>query len=127
MSPELRRKLVPWDIWLIDFGQPIGHEQGGVRPALVVGSTTHCTLRIEMALVVPLTTKNRGLRHHVRIASESSGLNYVSWARTEEIKAVSTERFTNPAPLGTVSAAEIAELSIWLPAMLAAASDELAA
>lgn len=126
MSPAQERKLVPWEIWLIDFGQPIGHEQGGVRPALVVGSMTHCTLRIEMALVVPLTTKNRGLRHHVRIASESSGLNYVSWARTEEIKAVSTERFTKTAPIGTVSAAEIEELSIWLPAMLAA-PDELAA
>jgi mRNA interferase MazF len=126
MSPAWGRKLVPWEIWLIDFGQPIGHEQGGVRPALVVGSTTHCTLRIEMALVVPLTTRNRGLRHHVRIASESSGLNHVSWARTEEIKAISTERFTRPAPIGIVSAAEIEELGTWLPAMLAV-SDELAA
>jgi mRNA interferase MazF len=117
MSPAY--ELVPWQIWGIDFGEPIGHEQGGVRPAIVVGSTRHCTLGIEMALVVPLTTRNRGIRHHVRVASESSGLNHVSWARTEEIKAVSTERFTRNSPIGTLSPEEMAALRRWLPRMVA--------
>ncbi|WP_370461554.1 type II toxin-antitoxin system PemK/MazF family toxin [Micromonospora sp. Llam0] len=29
-------------MWLVDFGNPVGHEEGGVRPAVIVGSTTHC-------------------------------------------------------------------------------------
>jgi mRNA interferase MazF len=112
-------KLAPWQVWLVDFGQPVGHEQGGVRPAIVVGSPIHCRFPIGMALVVPLTAKNRGLDHHVRIDSPESGLNRPSWARTEEITAVSVERFARPKSLGTASSAEIADLSEWLREMVA--------
>ena len=112
-------RIAPWQLWLADFGTPIGHEQGGIRPAVVVGSATHCRFPIGMALVVPLTTRDRGLEHHVRIASPESGLHRPSWARTEEITAVSTVRFTQSAPIGTASPAEIAELSDWLREMVA--------
>ncbi|WP_250281437.1 MULTISPECIES: type II toxin-antitoxin system PemK/MazF family toxin [unclassified Frankia] len=112
-------RLAPWQVWLVDFGQPIGHEQGHLRPAVVVGSATHCRFPIDMALVVPLTTRDRGLDHHVRIDSPESGLDRRSWARTEEITAVSTRRFARSAPLGSASATEIAELSEWLREMVA--------
>lgn len=112
-------RLAPWQVWLVDFGQPIGHEQGGLRPAVVIGSLAHCRFPIDMALVVPLTTRDRGLDHHVRIDSPESGLTRPSWARTEEITAVSTQRFTRSTPLGTASDAEIAKLSQWLREMVA--------
>ena len=115
---SLALKLAPWQVWLVDFGQPAGHEQSGLRPAIVVGSPAHCRFPIEMALVVPLTTRDRGLDHHVRIASPGSGLSRPSWARTEDITAVSTGRFTRPDPLGTVSEDEIAGLSEWLCEMV---------
>jgi mRNA-degrading endonuclease toxin of MazEF toxin-antitoxin module len=51
----IQHQLAPWQVWLVDFGNPIGHEEGGVRPAVVVGSTTHCRFPIGMAIVVPLT------------------------------------------------------------------------
>jgi mRNA interferase MazF len=50
-------RLAPWQVWLVDFGNPIGHKEGGVRPAVVVGSATHCGFPIGMAIVVPLTTR----------------------------------------------------------------------
>ncbi|HKA49983.1 MAG TPA: type II toxin-antitoxin system PemK/MazF family toxin [Candidatus Dormibacteraeota bacterium] len=106
-------------MWWVDFGTPIGPEQGGVRPAVVVGSTTHCRFPIDMALVVPLTTRDRGLDHHVRISSAASGLPHSCWARTEEITTVSTERFTQGAPIGTASREEARELSDWLREMVA--------
>jgi mRNA interferase MazF len=106
-------------VWLVDFGEPIGHQQGGLRPAVVVGSTAHCRFPIDMALVVPLTTRDRGLDHHVRIDSPESGLKRPSWARTEEIRAVSTQRLARSAPLGTASATEIVELTEWLREMVA--------
>lgn len=92
MSP--RRHVAPQQVWLVDFGQPIGHEQGGLRPAVIIGSAVHCRFPIDMATVVPLTTRDRGLDHHVRIDSAESGLNRPSWARTEEITTISTQRFT---------------------------------
>ena len=103
----------------MDFGNPIGREQGGVRPAVVVGSVTHCRFPIDMALVVPLTGRDRGLDHHVRIGSGASGLPRPSWARTEEITAVSTRRFTQAAPMGVASPEEVRELSDWLREMVA--------
>jgi mRNA interferase MazF len=120
VSPASRvLRLVPWQVWLVDFGHPIGHEQGGLRPAVVVGSSTHCRFPIGMALVVPLTTRDRGLDHHVRIHSAGAGLNGPSWARTEEITAVSTQRFARSAPLGTASDTEVTQLSEWLREMVA--------
>jgi mRNA interferase MazF len=112
-------KSAPWQLWAVDFGPPAGHEQGGVRPAIVVGSPEHCALAVDVMLVVPLTTRDRGLRHHVRIASESSGLRHPSWARTEEVRAISTARLTQSAPIGIASAEEIDELRKWLASMVA--------
>ncbi len=112
-------RIAPWQLWWVDLGNPIGHEQGGSRPAVVVGSATHCRFPIGIALIVPLTTRDRGLEHHVRIASTESGLPRPSWARTEDIRAVSRDRFTRPAPIGTASVTEIAELGKWLREMVA--------
>lgn len=116
MSPTV--KLRPWQLWVVDFGLRTGHEQEGVRPAIVVGSAAHCGFRTDMALVVPLTTRDRGLRHHVRIDSESSGVRQPSWARTEEITSVSTLRF-GQSPIGTASSEEVVELRMWLREMVA--------
>jgi mRNA interferase MazF len=54
----------------------------------------------------------------VRIASEASGLRQPSWARTEEITSVSTQRF-GPSPVGRAAPEEIAGLCRWLPVMVA--------
>ncbi|HET8661889.1 MAG TPA: type II toxin-antitoxin system PemK/MazF family toxin [Micromonosporaceae bacterium] len=112
-------RLAPWQVWLVDFGTPIGHEEGSVRPAVVVGSVTHCRFPIGMAIVVPLTTRDRGLDHHVQIHSAGAGLARPSWARTEDITAVSVQRFVRPQPLGRVSATEVDQLSEWLREMVA--------
>jgi len=111
-------RIAPWQLWWVDLGTPIGHEQGG-RPAIVVSSSTHCRFPIDMALIVPLTTRDLRLDHHVRIDSTASGLNRPSWARTEDIRAVTTTRFTRPQPIGTASASEIEQLSDWLREMVA--------
>ncbi|MGH3929733.1 MAG: type II toxin-antitoxin system PemK/MazF family toxin [Pseudonocardiaceae bacterium] len=115
MSPRLE----PWQVWWVDFGDPIGHEQDGIRPAVVVGSAIHCRFPIDMALMVPLTARDRGLDHHVRIDSPESGLPRPSWARTEDLTAVSTRRLTQPTPLGRISEEEVKELSSWLRALVA--------
>jgi mRNA interferase MazF len=116
VSPQA--KLLPWQLWWVDFGVPVGHEEGGTRPAIVVGSATHCGFPTDMALVIPITTRDRGLRHHVKIASKASGVRRTSWARTEEITSVSTLRF-GETPIGRAAPAEIAELREWLPIMVA--------
>jgi mRNA interferase MazF len=113
-----RPPVAPWQVWLADLGEPAGSEQGGRRPAVIVGSEDHCRFPIGMALVIPLTTKDRGLPHHVPIRSPEAGLKQPSWARTEDIRAVSTGRFTRPAPLGRLSDSEIQQVRVWVHRML---------
>lgn len=111
--------IEPWQVWLADFGSPAGSEQGGTRPAVIVGSEDHCRFPIPMALVVPLTTRDRGLPHHIAISSTESGLKQPSWARTEDIRAILTTRFTRTAPLGRLSDQEVEQVRRWVHRMLA--------
>ncbi|MGQ0466649.1 MAG: type II toxin-antitoxin system PemK/MazF family toxin [Sporichthyaceae bacterium] len=109
----------PWQVWWVDLGNPIGHEQGGRRPAVVVSSSTHLRFPIGMVLVVPITGRDRGLAHHVRLDSPGSGLDRPSWARTEDIRAISMQRLAGRAPIGTASPTEISQLETWLREMVA--------
>lgn len=111
--------IEPWQVWLADFGSPAGSEQGGTRPAVIVGSEDHCRFPIQMALVVPVTTRDRGLPHHIAISSTESGLQRSSWARTDDIRAISTTRFTRTAPLGQLSDEEVEQVRRWVHRMLA--------
>ena len=56
--------------------------------------------------MVPLTTVDRGLPHHVPIVSASSGLDRPSWARTDDVRAISEQRFVSGCPLGILSESE---------------------
>jgi mRNA interferase MazF len=88
------------EIWLIDFGEPVGHEQGYRRPAVIISDDRLNRSRAELAIVVPVTTSRRGLPSHVEIEPGDSGLKHTSYAKTEDVKSVSTSRLSRR--LGTV-------------------------
>lgn len=95
-------RVQPWQVWLVDFGDPVGSEQGGRRPAVVVASEFHARFPIPITLVVPLTTRDRGLPHHIGVAPGQSGVQSRCFARTEEITAVSERRIVGNRPLGSL-------------------------
>lgn len=80
------------DIWLIDFGGPVGREQAGRRPAVVVSVDPLNDSRAGVVIVVPCTTTRRGLPSHVEIEPGPSGLDEVSYAKCEDVKSVSEDR-----------------------------------
>jgi mRNA interferase MazF len=80
------------DVWLVDFGGPVGREQAGLRPAVVVSSDRHNDGRSGVLMVVPLTTTRRGLPSHIEIEAGSSGLESTSYAKCEDLKSISVER-----------------------------------
>lgn len=91
------------EIWLVDFGTPIGHEQGYRRPAVVVSADRMNSSRAGLAIVVPVTRTRRGLPSHVELEPASSGLREIGYAKCEDVKSVSTERLVHrigaaPAP-----------------------------
>jgi mRNA interferase MazF len=80
------------EIWLIDFGQPVGREQAGRLPAVVASADRLNEGPGGVVIVVPMTTKRRGLPSHIEIDPEDSGLDEVSYAKCEDIKSVSERR-----------------------------------
>lgn len=80
------------DIWLVDFGEPVGREQAGRRPAVVVSADELNEGPAGIVILVPLTTSHRGLPSHIEIDPEVSGLDEVSYARCEDVKSVPSER-----------------------------------
>jgi mRNA interferase MazF len=94
VSPAPRQAPRRGDIWTVDFGEPVGHEQAFRRPAVIVSSDRLNASRAGLVVVVPLTRTRRGLPSHIEIAPEGSGLTGTSYAKTEDIKSVSTERLT---------------------------------
>lgn len=102
-------------IWSVALDPTIANEQRGTRPCVVVSSDRFNTLPIGQAIVVPLTTRERGFPHHIAVADDG-GLDRPSWAMCEAVRAVSTQRFgrlVSTAADATVS--KITEqLMLWL-------------
>jgi len=85
---------------LVDFAEPVGHEQGYRRPAVIVSDDRLNRSRAGLAIVIPLTTTRRGLPSHVEIESGASGLQ--SYAKAEDVKSIPTQRLIRR--LGTIGA-----------------------
>lgn len=79
-------------IWSVVLDPTVINEQRGVRPSIVVSSDRFNSLPIRQAIVVPLTTRERGFPHHIAV-TDDGGLNRPSWAMCEAVWAVSTQRF----------------------------------
>ena len=80
------------EVWLVDFGDPVGREQSGRRPAVVVSADSLNESRAGVIVVVPITTAHRGLPSHIEIDRDGSGLDEVSYAKCEDVKSVSEQR-----------------------------------
>jgi len=80
------------DIWLVSLDPTVANEQSGTRPGLVISSDRFNALPIRQAMIVPLTTRERGLPHHVPVRDDG-GLSRTSWAMCEAARFVSLERF----------------------------------
>ncbi|MGO9976553.1 MAG: type II toxin-antitoxin system PemK/MazF family toxin [Solirubrobacteraceae bacterium] len=89
------------EVWLVDFGDPVGREQSGTRPAVVVSADPLNQSRAGVVIVVPTTATPRGLPSHIETGPGGSGLDDVSYAKCEDVKSVSEQRLI--ARLGAVN------------------------
>jgi mRNA interferase MazF len=104
------------DVWVVDFGTPIGHKQGYERPAVIVSSDELNLGPAGVLVVVPITRTNRRVPAHVEIEPPEGGVKTRSFITPEDIRSVSIERFGER--WGHVSAPTLAIVEDWLRTLL---------
>lgn len=100
------------EIWLVDFGEPIGRDQPGRRPALVVSDDPMNDGPSELVIVVPITSARRNLPSHIELDDPESGLTDVSYAKCEDVKSISTMRLVKRLGVAPPSAMFAAERAL---------------
>lgn len=89
MSPLPRRG----DVWLAEMGPTRGHEQSGTRPVIVVSADRFNLGNAGMVLIVPMSTRFRPVPWHLAVDPPQGGIRQRSFARCDDLRSVSTERF----------------------------------
>ena len=80
------------EVWLVDFGEPIGREQAGRRPAVILSADGLNHGPAGIVIVVPCITARRDLPSHVELDPALTGLAAISYAKCEDVRSISTER-----------------------------------
>jgi mRNA interferase MazF len=81
------------EVWSVQLDPTLGHEQGGTRPCLVVSTNKFNHGPAGLVIVVPITSRDKRIPTHVRIPTGEAGLTADSYAKSEELRCVSKERF----------------------------------
>jgi mRNA interferase MazF len=98
------------EVWVVDLDPAVGHEQGGVRPALVVSADRFNRTPAGLVTIVPITTTDRGLIAHVRIDPPEGGLVKTSFIMTDQVRTLSRQRLGKR--LGVITRATRAEVEV---------------
>jgi mRNA interferase MazF len=77
------------EVWTATFDPARGHEQGGVRPGLVISNDEFNGTPHTFCILVPLTRTNRGIPSHIPIHPPDGGVRDVSFALCEQAKSLS--------------------------------------
>jgi len=86
------------DIWTIDLDPTRGHEQAGRRPALVVSVDFFNQGPADLVVVLPITSKAKGIPLHVSIAPSEGGVRVPSYVKCEDIRSLCRQRLAKLLP-----------------------------
>lgn len=96
------------ELWLTDFGEPLGREQGWLRPALVV-SADEWNRHASTLTVLPLTRTRHSYPTRVEIEPDTTNtLDATSYARCEDIRSISERRLVHS--IGRVGVSVMSEV-----------------
>jgi mRNA interferase MazF len=80
------------EIWAVNLDPTVGHEQAGLRPALVVSSDALNSAAWSLVVVLPITGTDRGFPSHVKLSPPEGGLTKPSVIMVEQPRTVSKSR-----------------------------------
>ncbi len=96
------------EIWLVTLDPTVGREQAGRRPALVVSDDLFNQSHADLVVVLPITSKSKGIRSHVPVSPPEGGLSVQSYIKCEDVRSVSIQRLERR--LGKVTARTLKEV-----------------
>jgi mRNA interferase MazF len=102
--------LGPGDVVWAQPEIAVGREQAGRRPAMVVAGAGYLDTVDALAVVVPITTVDRGWPNHVEVVG--ADLGHRSWAMSEQPRTISRDRVVGRA--GRVDPATLAAVRGWI-------------
>ncbi|WP_422934596.1 type II toxin-antitoxin system PemK/MazF family toxin [Sinomonas sp. P47F7] len=106
--PDVGRGEVVW----VDLDPTKGSEQAGRRPALVVSGNDYNASIPRVIIVLPVTTRDRGLPHHILLEGPALNLKQASFAMTEQPRTIDRERITGTA--GAADEVTMSRVDVWL-------------
>lgn len=80
------------EIWTVSFDPIRGREQAGTRPALILSTNRFNRSPAELVVVIPITSKSKGIPWHVSVLPPEGGVKTVSYIKTEDVRSVSKDR-----------------------------------
>jgi len=97
--------------------EPItGHEQGGRRPCLVLSDDLFNHGPAELVVVLPITSRDRGIPLRVSLEPPEGGLRMTSYVMPEMIRSISTRRLVSR--IGAVSSTKMSAIESHVKAVL---------
>ncbi len=94
------------EIWITDLDPIVEHEQGGVRPALIVSADPFNRSQASLVIVAPITTTDRGLILQIPVDPPEGGLKRRSFIMIDQVRTISKHRLSRP--IGTALSATMA-------------------
>lgn len=96
------------EVWMLNFDPIRGHEQAGTRPALILSVDAFNSGPADLVIVLPITSRSRGVRSHVEVQPPEGGLSIVSYIKCEDVRSVAKIRLQRR--LGEISLKTMAEV-----------------
>ena len=93
------------EVWSVELDPTRGREQQGKRPALIVSTNGFNKSPADLVVLIPITSKGKGIPWHVEIDPPQGGVKTKSFIMCEAVRSVSKERLVQR--WGAVSAATL--------------------
>ncbi len=95
-------------VWFLNLDPTEGREQSGSRPALVISVNAFNQGAAGQVVVLPVTSKAKGIPFHVELIPPEGGVRQISFIKCEDVRSVSRSRlrelwgFVTPRTVGLV-------------------------
>lgn len=104
------------EIWMINLNPAKGRELSGIRPALIISDDFFNNSAAELVIVLPITSKKKGIPLHVQLSSKETGLKVESFVKCEDVRSISKERLMSY--VGSISPATLEEVEYKIKLLL---------